>query len=148
MPNRKVEKIPGVKQKSRYPTKTKNPQKIIDWNVVELLFISGCNITQAAERIGVNPSTLSDRFYSEHNVELVAWMQSKHAKGNAFLHEWQFSQAKKGNVKMLMHLGEHRLGQVKNKNSQELIETIMNLVELKKSIEDGTFSQKEFEDKD
>lgn len=102
------------------PTK---PTIKIDWDKIDDLLMKGCNVKQCAARIGCDPQTLSKRCKLERGVEILDLLQEKHAKGDAYLHELQFAKAAKGSERMLIHLGEHRIGQKANKelsDSQEL----------------------------
>ncbi len=101
-----------------------NGYKPINWDIVDKMLIAGCNGRQAAARLGISPDLLYTKVKEERGAEnFSAYLQEKQAKGESFLHELQFKKAQEGSERMLMHLGEHRLGQVSNKelsDSQEL----------------------------
>lgn len=103
-----------------YKNAPKNPQLKIDWDVVDTLLIKGCSREQVAASIGMRSETLSARTLAEKKCIFSTYAQSKRAKGDAMLSARQFEKAlglnNKGNDRLLIHLGEFRLGQVKGSN--------------------------------
>jgi len=127
-----------------YKKAPENPNYEIDWSFVEMLIVKGSTGVQVAGRLGIPPATLYDRCAIENNSGFSAYAQSKRARGESYLCERQFDKAmgitEKGNDKMLLRLGEWRLGQGNGKNTPKE-SNVSNLADLKKSIELGEVSQ-------
>lgn len=91
----------------------------IDWKIVDGLLEAGCSGVQVASHIGVHRDTLYDRTLVEKGVIFSAYAQSKKSTGDSRLAFKQYEDALgvskvKGNVQLLLRLGETRLGQGKN----------------------------------
>jgi len=100
------------RRKKENPKPVGNPQKEIDWKIVDNLLIAGCTGVEIAERLGIHPDTLYQRCTMEKGSDWSAYLQSKRARGNSLLREKQYHQAVvKGNTTILMHLFRHRLGE-------------------------------------
>lgn len=89
--------------------------KVIDWEKVDNMLISGSNGVQVAASIGIHPDTLYDRCVLDHKVAFSAYAQEKRSKGDTLLHAAQFQKAiKEKNPTMLIWLGKQRLNQREN----------------------------------
>jgi hypothetical protein len=99
------------------------PLIIIDWNRVDQLLQADCSGDEIAAFLGIHHDTLYDRCYSDKGVTWTAYKASKNSHGKALLRAAQYNKALKGSDRLLVHLGEHMLGQVK----QEKIEHTGNI---------------------
>lgn len=106
MPRRKKEIIQPVGR----------PVIHIDWDEVDRLLVSGCTGVQVASYFGMHPDTFYARVEMEKGVGFTEYKATKVAHGDALLTNKQFEDAlgtskNKGNVQLLLRLGELRLGQ-------------------------------------
>lgn len=96
-------------------TKEGTYSKPIDWDMLDRLFITGSNITQAAAALRVNRETLYRRCLEEKNMALPTYYQQKFEEGNTILYNAQYEKAVEDrNPTMLIWLGKQRLGQKEN----------------------------------
>lgn len=112
--------MPRAKKVLKQPVGRPNIE--IDWDEVDRLLVAGCTGPQIAGYLGVHADTLYDRTYSEKGVNFSDYKASKLAHGDALLSTKQFEDAlgiskTKGNVQLLLKLGEIRLGQ-KNESAE------------------------------
>lgn len=112
------------------------PKVTIDWDEVDKLLIAGCNGTEIAGYLDMNPMTFYNRVRNELGVEFTQYRQSKRSKGNALLRSKQMSVAMKGDKGMLIWLGRNRLKQSENSLQPEafngqLCKTLDHLKEVK-----------------
>lgn len=89
----------------------------IDWKRVDNLLKSGCNGVQVAAFLGMHRETFYDRVALEKGVSFSDYIASKKSEGDALLHEKQYELSMKGNTQLLLRLGEFRLGQGKQAES-------------------------------
>jgi hypothetical protein len=88
-----------------------NPQKAIDWDVVDDYLISGLLGSKIADALGIHPDTLYQRCEIEKGTNWSAYLQQKRMKGDGLLHKAQFSKALEGDTSLLIFLGKVRLEQ-------------------------------------
>lgn len=103
------------------------PMIPINWDQVDEWLEYGCTGVEIAARIGVSQDTLYERTQREKGTAFSLYASEKRAKGDTFLREYQFKQAKKGNITMLIWLGKQRLGQKENPGGVVIPEQIVEL---------------------
>jgi hypothetical protein len=99
----------------------------IDWEKVDELLEYGCTGVEIAARLGITGETLYERTQREKGASFSLYANEKRAKGDTLLREYQFKQAKKGNITMLIWLGKQRLGQKENPGGAIIPEQIVEL---------------------
>jgi hypothetical protein len=95
------------------------PQIKIDWKRADYLLKCGCPGTEVAAEFGMHPETFYDRCVLEKGIGFTEYQAKLKATGDAAIRAKQFEDAlglskKKGNVPLLLRLGETRLGQNKH----------------------------------
>jgi hypothetical protein len=88
-----------------------NPQKPIDWAIVDKYLEWGCNGTEIAPHFGICDDTLRDRCEQEKGILWSTYLAQKRSKGDSILRELQFKKAMQGSDTMLIWLGKVRLDQ-------------------------------------
>ena len=89
---------------------TSKPYKL-DWEMIDRLFVSGCNANQVASALGISDRALINGILRDKGVTTKEYKASKRAKGDSFIHSKQFEVALKGSIPMLIWLGKQRLAQ-------------------------------------
>lgn len=92
------------------------PTKPIDWKVVDELLQSHCPGHEVAARLGVCFETLAERCEVEKGSGFSEYKAKLQADGKALIRHGQMKSALRGNTRMLIHLGEHILGQGKEED--------------------------------
>lgn len=124
----KVKEILDKTQKSKYGQHKKN----IDWDLVDTLLKAGCSGCETAAAINVSDQCLYQRCEKDKGMKFGEYRNKLLNSGNSILKLAQFNLAvQELDVKMLIHLGKHRLGQIEK---QEIIGKMINInpVELAK----------------
>jgi hypothetical protein len=98
--------------------------KFIDWSVVDKYLIAGCSASQIGPVIGVDQMTLYRRCQQDLGIHWDEYRMLKLEKGNAGLLGKQYTVAMEGDIRMLIHLGKHRLGQI-DKIEQNVTQTVL-----------------------
>jgi hypothetical protein len=93
------------------PKKMGRSKVIIDWAMIDKYLQAGCDGTEVAATLGIDPRTLYRRCEEENHITFDAYKQSKRAHGDSLLKAKQFSVAMTGDKTMLVWLGKQRLGQ-------------------------------------
>jgi hypothetical protein len=102
------------------------PKSDIDWAYVDSLLEAGCSGTEIAARIGIKPTNLYDRCWTDKQILFSEYSQEKQSKGDSLLKEIQFQKALSGDNTLLIWLGKTRLKQTdpslsNGNNSQKII---------------------------
>lgn len=111
------------KPKKKYPrSKTQAPTgnpawrqpTPIDWKEVEQMAENQCNYDEVAGIYGLTVETLKDRCIRETGTPFSLLMQAAAMRGRKRIRQAQVDfGCEKGNASLLIHLGEHYLGQVR-----------------------------------
>lgn len=94
------------------------PQKEIRWDEVDQLLMAHVPGTEIASKFDMHPQTFYDRVLIEKGMIFTDYAARLRDSGKAILRAAQYSKAIKGSERMLIHLGEHLLGQIR-KNEVE-----------------------------
>ena len=89
------------------------PKLEINWDVVDGLLQAQCPGSEIAAFIKVGDDTLYERCKREKGMTFSEYSQSKKGVGKAMLRQAQMDLAMNRDRGMLVHLGEHVLGQIK-----------------------------------
>jgi hypothetical protein len=90
----------------------------IDWKIVEDLLKAGCEGTETAAFLGICQETLYERCKTDKGMNFIDYKQQFRSRGDAMLRKAQFDLSLKGNVPLLLKLGEYRLGQNKHREDE------------------------------
>ena len=86
----------------------------IDWDDVEQMFENQCTYEEVCGVYGLTEKTLKDRCIRETGTPLSLLMQAAGMRGRKRIRKAQVDfGCEKGNASLLIHLGEHYLGQVR-----------------------------------
>lgn len=109
------------------------PQVEIDWKQVGMLLEAGCQGTEIAAQLGIDPETLYNRCKRDNKMGFTEFSQQKRMRGDNLLRAKQFSLAMDGDKTMLVWLGKQRLGQrdnltVHNEGATEVVLRVVRKV--------------------
>ena len=87
------------------------PKKAIDFERASLFAVTQAPITEIAEGLEVDPSTLRRAIKRKFGISARVWVEQQRERGRAMLRAAQFQTAMAGNARLLIHLGRRWLGQ-------------------------------------
>jgi hypothetical protein len=93
--------------------------KDINWNIVKRQIEAGMTAKEIALEHDIHLNTFYPRFKKEFGVNFCDYCDDSYSCGNGNLKFAQYMRALKGSDKMLVHLGEFRLGQVRKKDIED-----------------------------
>lgn len=82
-----------------------------DWKTLEGLCELHCTGEECAGILDIDYDTLNARIHDRFGISFSEYFSKKSAPGKISLRRMQFAKAKKGETKMLIHLGKHWLQQ-------------------------------------
>lgn len=82
-----------------------------DWGKIELYMKAGANHKRIAESFGISPDALKAAVKKRYGADYSAVSAQFRTTGELLIEATQFTLALSGNVKMLIWLGQVRLGQ-------------------------------------
>jgi hypothetical protein len=116
----------------RDPKPIGRPQKIIDWDLVDLMLEAHCTGTEIAQRFFMHPETFYDRVIMEKGVGFSEYAQCKYSKGKTNAKLRQYKSMMSGNTAIMLHWAAHHLDQVsKSQVKQEIKQEITQKMILK-----------------
>ena len=119
---------PKTKAKRKRKRKVGRPRVKVDELMLKNLATIGCTQQEMADACGCDKSTLARNF-----ADIIQLAQSD---GKTKLRAAQWRKAHKGSDRMLIHLGEHRLGQTATLNHNvDATVTTEDLTDAKKTLE-------------
>jgi hypothetical protein len=86
-------------------------KRIINWDLVELYFKSGCTKKRICEALGICKDTLDNQVLSKYGEHITSYASRLRSEGEALIEATQFQKAMKGYWPALQWLGKTRLGQ-------------------------------------
>lgn len=106
------------------------PKSEFCWEDVDSYLLAGCSGIEIAHTYGMNEETLYTKCKKEKGCGFKEYSYSKRSTGEAILRRQQFEEAlgvseRKGNVQLLLRLGEERLKQGKSANAESQLHDIL-----------------------
>jgi hypothetical protein len=108
------------------------PEKIPNWDIVELKMKAGCNAIEIYGELGMDDETFAKHFKNRYGESFPIYSQLMHKGGKGNIKAKQYEKAMKGDSRMLSLLGVEWLGQgkvsdtIESQQYEPLIKSMMD----------------------